>query len=63
MSIEDGKQYIQPKIANPAPLGLSAFAMTTFILSISNVGTPNVTAPNIVIGLALFYGGFVQILA
>ena len=27
-----------PAVANPAPLGLSAFALTTFVLSSSNAG-------------------------
>src|SRR5712691_6278061 len=47
--------------ANPAPLGLSAFALTTFVLSSANAGI--LSAPNIVLGLALFYGGIVQVLA
>ena len=47
--------------ANPAPLGLSAFALTTFVLSAANANW--VSAPNIVLGLALFYGGLVQIIA
>ncbi len=46
---------------NPIPLGLSAFALTTFVLSSANAGL--ISAPNIVLGLALFYGGFVQIIA
>lgn len=50
-----------PTIANPAPLGLCAFALTTFVLSSVNAGF--ISAPNIVLGLALFYGGIVQILA
>jgi succinate-acetate transporter protein len=54
--------------ANPAPLGLSAFALTTFVLSASNAGFifPHAATPadgNIVVGLAIFYGGMVQILA
>ncbi|HLI05160.1 MAG TPA: acetate uptake transporter [Ktedonobacteraceae bacterium] len=51
-------------IANAAPLGLSAFALTTAVLSCVNAGfiVPS-TAVNIFIGLALFYGGGVQILA
>jgi len=52
--------------ANPAPLGLSAFALTTFVLSSINAGfiVPSVGAGvNIVLGLALFYGGVVQLLA
>jgi succinate-acetate transporter protein len=51
------------KFANPAPLGLSAFALTTFVLSLINVQARSVTHPNIVTGLAFFYGGLVQLLA
>jgi hypothetical protein len=51
------------KFANPAPLGLSAFALTTFVLSLINCGTRNVTEANIVVGLAFGYGGLVQLLA
>ncbi|HZO73601.1 MAG TPA: acetate uptake transporter [Ktedonobacteraceae bacterium] len=51
--------------ANPAPLGLSAFALTTFVLSCVNAGflIPQGTGGNIVVGLALFYGGLAQLLA
>jgi succinate-acetate transporter protein len=55
-----------PAVANPAPLGLSAFALTTFVLSSSNAGfifSRSAIATAIVIGLALFYGGIVQIIA
>jgi len=51
------------KFANPAPLGLSAFALTTFVLSLINIGVRGVTEPNIVVGLAFGYGGLVQLLA
>jgi uncharacterized protein len=51
------------KIANPAPLGLSAFALTTFVLSLINMGARNVSAPNLVVGAAYGYGGLVQLLA
>jgi uncharacterized protein len=51
------------KFANPAPLGLSAFALTTFVLSAVNLQTRHVTAPNIAVPLALGYGGLVQLLA
>lgn len=51
------------KFANPAPLGLSAFALTTFVLSAINLNTRGVTVPNIVVPLALGYGGLVQLLA
>jgi len=51
------------KFANPAPLGLSAFALTTFVLSLINVGARGVTVPNLITSLALGYGGLVQLLA
>ncbi|KAL1837614.1 hypothetical protein VTJ49DRAFT_3575 [Mycothermus thermophilus] len=51
------------KFANPAPLGLCAFALTTFVLSCINLGVRNITAPNIVVPLAFAYGGLVQLLA
>jgi len=51
------------KFANPAPLGLSAFALTTFVLSLINVTTLNIGHPNIVVALAYGYGGLVQLLA
>ncbi|KAK0271519.1 Meiotically up-regulated protein 86 protein [Friedmanniomyces endolithicus] len=51
------------KFANPAPLGLSAFALTTFVLSLINLGTRGITGPSLVIGAAFAYGGLVQLLA
>jgi hypothetical protein len=51
------------KFANPAPLGLSAFALTTFVLSLINVKTRAIPGPNIVVALAFGYGGLVQLLA
>lgn len=51
------------KLANPAPLGLSAFALTTFVLSLINMQSTGVTVPNVVVGVAFGYGGLVQLLA
>ncbi|KAE9366716.1 hypothetical protein N431DRAFT_384621 [Stipitochalara longipes BDJ] len=51
------------KFANPAPLGLSAFALTTFVLSLINIRERNVLEPSIIISLAFGYGGLVQLLA
>jgi hypothetical protein len=51
------------KFANPAPLGLCGFALTTFLLSCINLGTKGLSEPNIVIGAAFAYGGLVQLLA
>jgi succinate-acetate transporter protein len=49
-------------IADPAPLGLAAFAMTTLILSLANTKTWPAGALA-AISLALAYGGGVQLLA
>ncbi|BGP37028.1 hypothetical protein JCM10450v2_000938 [Rhodotorula kratochvilovae] len=51
------------RFANPAPLGLCGFALTTFMLSLINVGTRGVSVPNVVVGPALWYGGVAQLLA
>jgi flagellar biosynthesis protein FliP len=55
--------YTAPTVANPGPLGLSSFALTTFVLSLHNAGAGlPADGPNaVVIGLALFYGGVVQV--
>src|SRR5438477_1822915 len=46
--------------ADPAPLGLAAFALTTFVLSGHNA----TFIPDLIwVGLALFYGGMAQLLA
>jgi succinate-acetate transporter protein len=46
--------------ADPAPLGLAAFALTTFILSGHNASF----IPDVIwVGLAMFYGGLTQLLA
>ncbi|KAJ5382407.1 GPR1/FUN34/yaaH protein [Penicillium concentricum] len=51
------------KFANPAPLGLSGFALSTFVLGCINMGTRDITEPNMVVGVAYAYGGLVQLLA
>jgi succinate-acetate transporter protein len=50
-------------IADPAPLGLAAFALTTFVLSMFNSGLVSDKGEPIVFGLALAYGGLAQLLA
>lgn len=52
-----------PVIGNPTPLGMGAFAMTTFVLSVFNAGLMNIELQTVVIPLALFYGGLAQVLA
>lgn len=50
------------RAADPAPLGLAAFAMTTFALSIANTKVWGAGA-DAALALALVYGGAVQLLA
>ena len=63
---ENARQtVIQPAgaIADPAPLGLAAFALTTFVLSFFNADLVNKGGEPVVLGLALAYGGIAQLLA
>jgi succinate-acetate transporter protein len=53
----------KPVTADPGPLGLAAFALTTFVLSMFNSGLMGEKGLPIVLGLALAYGGFAQLLA
>jgi succinate-acetate transporter protein len=51
-------------IADPGPLGLAAFAATTFLLSLFNAKIiKNESLETVVLPLALFYGGLAQLLA
>lgn len=47
-------------VADPAPLGLAAFALTTFVLSCVNAGFIGKGGDFVVLGLALAYGGLAQ---
>jgi succinate-acetate transporter protein len=51
------------KPADPGPLGLAAFALTTFILSMFNAGLVSSAGEPVVLGVALAYGGLAQLLA
>ena len=51
------------KPADPGPLGLAAFAMTTFVLSMFNSNLVDARGTPVVLGLALAYGGIAQVLA
>jgi succinate-acetate transporter protein len=50
-----------PPVADPAPLGLAAFALTTFLLSAKNASWTHGT--DAWLGYAFAYGGLVQLLA
>jgi uncharacterized protein len=50
-------------VADPAPLGLAAFAATTFPLSADNAGWMHSASGLVFLGYAFGYGGVVQLLA
>lgn len=52
-----------PKMANPAPLGLVGFGLTTVILSLVNAGVLPPGGEQVVIPLAFAYGGLIQMIA
>ncbi|HET8970316.1 MAG TPA: acetate uptake transporter, partial [Candidatus Nanopelagicales bacterium] len=53
---------VAAEIADPGPLGLAGFALTTFILSWANAGLSQ-GGVSAVLGVALAYGGIAQLLA
>ena len=48
------------KLANPGPLGLGGFALTTFVLNVHNAGLIDIGAA---LPVGLFYGGLAQLVA
>lgn len=48
-------------LANPAPLGLMGFGMTTILLNLANVGLFGISS--IIVAMGIFYGGMAQIIA
>ena len=50
-------------IANPAPLGLAGFGLTTLLLNVVNAKIINMSDIGMVLPVGLFYGGLAQLLA
>jgi len=48
-------------IANPAPLGLCAFGMTTVLLNLANAGF--IELSSMILAMGIFYGGIAQVIA
>jgi len=51
------------RFSNPAPLGLAGFALTTWLLSMINAGWFTADSMNLVLAVALAYGGTAQMIA
>ncbi len=47
--------------ANPAPLGLCAFGLTTILLNIHNAGLTEISS--MILAMGIFYGGLAQVIA
>ena len=47
--------------ANPAPLGLFGFGMTTVLLNLHNAGIYEMNA--MILAMGIFYGGIAQVIA
>lgn len=52
---------IKDTTANPAPLGLLGFGMTTILLNIHNAGFFELNA--MIMGMGIFVGGLAQVIA
>ncbi len=52
---------IKDTTANPAPLGLIAFGMTTVLLNLANAGI--FTLGSMILAMGIFYGGIAQVIA
>ena len=64
MTVTDtGKPLMLAPAADPAPLGLAAFALTTFLLSAANANWMTRATGSAWLGFAFSYGGLCQLLA
>lgn len=55
------EQIIKDTTANPAPIGLFGFGMTTILLNIHNAGFFELNA--MIMGMGIFFGGLQQVIA
>jgi len=61
MQQNNGKISIVDTTANPAPLGLMAFGMTTVLLNLANAGIIGLSS--MILAMGIFYGGIAQVIA
>ena len=55
------EQVLKDTTANPAPLGLFGFGMTTILLNIHNAGFFELNS--MIMGMGIFFGGTQQVIA
>jgi len=61
MPTELSPVLLKDSLANPAPLGLFGFGMTTVLLNIHNAGFYEMNS--MILAMGLFYGGLAQVIA
>ncbi len=61
MSPEQNPVVIKDSLANPAPLGLFGFGMTTVLLNLHNAGFFEMNS--MILAMGFFYGGIAQVIA
>jgi succinate-acetate transporter protein len=60
-SAEQAEIYVHDSTANPAPLGLMGFGLTTLLLNIHNAGFTELDS--MILAMGIFYGGLAQVIA
>lgn len=55
--------YVPRNFANPAPLGLTAFATSIFLISLMGLDPRGVNQPNIIVSTMIMFGGLCQYIA
>jgi succinate-acetate transporter protein len=63
LTVNDDRPIVMAPAADPAPLGLAAFALTTFLLSAANANWMGSASGDAWLGYAFAYGGLAQLLA
>ena len=61
MNSESSPVVVKDNFANPAPLGLFGFGMTTILLNLHNAGLYEMNS--MILAMGLFYGGTAQVIA
>jgi len=61
MPTELSPVLLKDQLANPAPLGLFGFGMTTVLLNLHNAGLYEMNS--MILAMGLFYGGLAQVIA
>jgi succinate-acetate transporter protein len=61
MDTSENLRIIKDTTANPAPLGLFGFGMTTILLNLHNAGFYEINA--MILGMGIFFGGIAQMIA